>query len=70
VSIILFVAFGLGSVLFHEHFERKERRTTSPIAVAVSHADEGARTQGKFEWRPEDVEVLDSDSDDDDDDAT
>ena len=70
VSIILFVVFGVGSVLFHEHFERKERRTTSPVAVAVSHADEGARPQGKFEWRQEDVEVLDSDSDDDDDDAT
>ena len=30
MSIVLFVSFGVGSVLFHEHFERKERRTTSP----------------------------------------
>jgi hypothetical protein len=71
VSIILFVAFGVGSVLFHEHFERKERRTISPVAVSASDADDDARPQGKFEWRPEDVEVLDSDDDEDDDvDAT
>jgi predicted outer membrane lipoprotein len=27
ISVILFVAFGVGSILFHEHFESKERRT-------------------------------------------
>jgi hypothetical protein len=63
MSILLFVLFGAGSVLFHEHFERKERRTTSPVAVPVSHAEDGARPQGKFEWRAEDV-VVDSDDDD------
>jgi hypothetical protein len=26
VSVILFVAFGVGSIVFHEHFENKERR--------------------------------------------
>jgi hypothetical protein len=28
ISIILFVAFGVGSIVFHEHFEGKERRTS------------------------------------------
>jgi Protein of unknown function (DUF642) len=28
VSVILFVAFGVGSVAFHEHFERKDRATS------------------------------------------
>jgi Protein of unknown function (DUF642) len=39
VSVILFVAFGAGSIEFHEHFERKDRRTrlvgTPPLKERV-----------------------------------
>jgi uncharacterized protein DUF642 len=66
MSILLFMLFGAGSVLFHEHFERKGRRSTAPAAVPLSHADDSARPQGKFEWRVGDV-VVDSDENDDDD---
>jgi hypothetical protein len=67
VSIILFVLFGAGSVLFHEHFERRKRRAHLPEPVPVGHALDGARPPGKFEWRSEDVEVLASDDSDGDD---
>ncbi len=32
VSVILFVAFGAGSIVFHEHFEKKDRRARGEAA--------------------------------------
>jgi uncharacterized protein DUF642 len=66
LSIVLFVLFGAGSVLFHEHFERKTRRTTLE-PVAVVHVDDDLPPQGKFEWRPGDEEIDVSDGPGDDD---
>jgi hypothetical protein len=70
MSILLFVLFGAGSVSFHEHFERRDRRVTAPESVAEGHVDEAARPQGKFEWRPGDVQVLGSDESVDDAEST
>jgi Protein of unknown function (DUF642) len=66
MSIVLFVLFGAGSVLFHEHFERKERRTSSAPA-SIGHHDDRARLHGKFKWRADDPVVLDADESADDD---
>jgi|HubBroStandDraft_2_1064218.scaffolds.fasta_scaffold04706_1 hypothetical protein len=66
MSIVLFVLFGAGSVVFHEHFERKGRRTASE-PVAVVHVEDDLPPQGKFEWRPEDVQIVESEESGDDD---
>jgi hypothetical protein len=36
LSVVFFVAFGVGSVLFHEHFESKERRARGEAAPSFS----------------------------------
>ena len=61
VSIVLFVLFGTFSILFHEHFERKAHQK-DPSDSSVD-----ATTLSKFEWRPEDVVMLESDEPGDDD---
>jgi hypothetical protein len=39
----------------------------SPEPDAVDHPSDYAKAQGKFDWRPEDIEVLESEESDDDD---